>query len=252
MRAQEFITERSKLVHYSGIDLNVSIDGTSIDIRAMSNGKQLGYVVFDRDGNTLVADDLSVDEKFQKQGIAKIMYDYVAKELGFKVKASYDQTTLGKKFWEKHQGEKTVWEDQINELFQPGQHWEWTYLEADGAMAKFEVGGIPYFFGASPNFGTPGGWTVVFKIDNDNIDSSSKFGLTGTGNSAQVMSIVVDILRDFLKKYQDKVKALVFSAAEPSRQKLYIKMVLRLLPNWKLTSNPAGNEFTVTAPDKTN
>jgi hypothetical protein len=67
------------------------------------------------------------------------MYDYVAKELGFKVKPSYDQTTLGKKFWAKHQGEKTVWEDQINELFQPKQHWKWTYLTDYGAGARFEV-----------------------------------------------------------------------------------------------------------------
>ena len=42
---------------------------------APESKRELGYVVFDRDGDTLVADDLAVDERQQGQGIAKIMYD---------------------------------------------------------------------------------------------------------------------------------------------------------------------------------
>lgn len=114
MRASEFITE-SKIVHYDGIDLDVSVDGASVIIHAVSNGKQLGYVVFERDGNDLNPLDLSVDERFRNQGIAKTMYDYT-KSLGFKIKASVDQTEAGRAFWHKHRPGKYVWEDEVDEM----------------------------------------------------------------------------------------------------------------------------------------
>ena len=114
MRAKEFVIESKQIVERDGIQLDVTIDGANVDIRAISNGRQLGYVIFDRDGNTLVADDLSIDDRYKGQGIAAIMYDY-AKELGFKVKRSSDQTTAGKYFWDKNKGEEgNVWEN--NEL----------------------------------------------------------------------------------------------------------------------------------------
>jgi 8-oxo-dGTP pyrophosphatase MutT (NUDIX family) len=73
-----------------------------------------------------------------------------------------------------------------------------------------------------------------------------KFGLTGTGNSAEVMSTVVDIMRAFLEKYQDKIQVLTFSAKEDSRQGLYARMVKRLLPNWTMTQK--DEFFTLVAP----
>jgi GNAT superfamily N-acetyltransferase len=115
MRANEFLKE-SKIVEYEGIKLNVAVDGANVDIRALRpDGQQMGYVVFDRDGQTLTPDDLSVDEKYQGQGIAKVMYDYV-KNLGFRIEASYDQTEAGKGFWQKHRGEERVWEDEVDEM----------------------------------------------------------------------------------------------------------------------------------------
>ena len=109
----EMIDVGKKLVDVDGIKLNVSGDGASVEVNAMSNdgGKQLGYVVFNRDGNTLVPDDLAVDERYRGQGIAKIMYDYV-KSLGFVIRRSHDQTSDGKSFWDKNRGEEgMVWED---------------------------------------------------------------------------------------------------------------------------------------------
>lgn len=102
------------IVEFNGLQLDTKVDGANVDIRALASGKQVGYVVFDRDGNTLVPDDLAVDERFQGQGIAKTMYDYV-KSLGFKIEASPDQTEAGKGFWEKHRGEERVWESDISE-----------------------------------------------------------------------------------------------------------------------------------------
>lgn len=105
----EQMTE-SKMVDYDGIQMNVSIDGANIDIRAMSGDHQMGYVVFERDGNTVIPLDLAIDDAHKGQGIAKSMYDYV-KSLGFKIQASPDQTSAGKKFWEKNRGEERVWEE---------------------------------------------------------------------------------------------------------------------------------------------
>jgi predicted chitinase len=116
-KATQQSVNESKIIDYNGIKLNVSIDGANIDIRALSpDGRQLGYVVFDRDGKDLVADDLAIEERSKGQGIAKVMYDYV-KELGFNVKRSYDQTQAGKAFWDKNKGEEGyVWEA---ETYQP-------------------------------------------------------------------------------------------------------------------------------------
>jgi GNAT superfamily N-acetyltransferase len=110
MRAKEFINPKHK-VERQGVTLDVSIDGQNVIIHALANDRQLGYVVFDRDGSTLVADDLAMDERYRGQGIARVMYDYV-KELGFTIKRSSDQTSAGKHFWDKNKGiDNTVWEN---------------------------------------------------------------------------------------------------------------------------------------------
>ena len=112
---REHIPSGKKRITWNGIDLVVSIDGATVDIRAMTGDSQMAYVVFDRDGDTLVADDLAVEEQYKGQGIAKIMYDYV-KELGFRVKRSSDQLVAGKKFWDKNKGAKNnIWEQGVAE-----------------------------------------------------------------------------------------------------------------------------------------
>ena len=112
---REYIPSGKTRITRHGIDLVVSIDGVTVDIRAMSGDSQMAYVVFDRDGDTLVADDLAVEEQYKGQGIAKIMYDYV-KELGFRVKRSSDQLVAGKKFWDKNKGAKNnIWEQGVAE-----------------------------------------------------------------------------------------------------------------------------------------
>jgi ribosomal protein S18 acetylase RimI-like enzyme len=243
---EEEVLDESKIIDYEGIKLNVSVDGANVDIRALRpDGQQMGYVIFDRDGNTLVPDDLAVDDKYQGQGIAKIMYDYV-KSLGFRIEASYDQTEAGKGFWKKHRGEERVWEDEkLDELFQPGKDWKWSFQGSEEAVAVFHVGKLPYMFHA---YGADGQWEVEFKRHGNKLDRSQKFGLTGTGNSAEVMSTVVDIMRAFLDKYKDKIEVLIFSAKEDSRQGLYAKMVKRLLPNWIMRQDK--EEFILIAPSE--
>jgi hypothetical protein len=131
----------------------------------------------------------------------------------------------------------------IKELFQPGKKWQWSFTGSEEAVAVFHVGEVPYMFHA---YGADGQWEAEFKRHGSKLDRSQKFGLTGTGNSAEVMSTVVDIMRAFLDKYKDKIEVLTFSAKEDSRQGLYARMVKRLLPTW--TMRQEGEYFTLIAP----
>jgi hypothetical protein len=131
----------------------------------------------------------------------------------------------------------------VTELFQPGKDWKWSFQGSEEAVAVFHVGEVPYMFHA---YGADGEWEAEFKRHGSKLDRLQKFGLTGTGNSAEVMSTVVDIMRAFLEKYKDKIQVLSFSAKEDSRQGLYARMVKRLLPDW--TMKQSGEHFVLVAP----
>ena len=84
-------------------------------VTATSNGKELGHVLFSIDGNTLLPQDLEVDERYRGQGIAKVMYDYV-KSLGYQIRRSGQQTDAGAGFWGKHRPSQNVWETELDEI----------------------------------------------------------------------------------------------------------------------------------------
>jgi GNAT superfamily N-acetyltransferase len=118
MRAKEFAVEyrepKSKQAHRGGIDLEAWRDGLHFQITATSHGRDLGHVVFDVQfqgkDTILVAQDLMILPEYRGQGIAAIMYDY-AKELGYVVERSPEQTDAGRAFWDKNRGEQgLVWE----------------------------------------------------------------------------------------------------------------------------------------------
>lgn len=223
MRAVEFLTE-SKIVHYDGIDLDVSVDGASVIIHAISNGKQLGYVVFERDGNDLNPLDLSVDERFRNQGIAKTMYDYT-KSLGFKIKASIDQTEAGKAFWHKHRPGKYVWEDSpLNELgnkpypfkLDPDSTKDYKSIVTKDGKIEVQLEG---------KWGSQGwGIDVLFKVDGTT-------DVTGGGDQFRIFSTVSQILKKRLPTMMNQLDpyAIWFHAhnAEQSRVSLYDKYAVR-------------------------
>jgi hypothetical protein len=126
----------------------------------------------------------------------------------------------------------------ITELFQPGKNWQWEFRGSEEVAAQFNVDKHAYRFHAFDDDGT---WEVEFALSDNKDDddrplsSLGKYGLTGTGNAAEVMSIVADIMRSFLSEYDDKITALKFSANEPSRKALYLRMIKRLLPNWRVS-----------------
>ena len=124
MRATEFI--RENVEHFNGLDFSIEIekddeyvddddtDNQTIYVRAFANGRELGHVLFtidyDGQGMILKPQDLEVDERFQGQGIAATMYDYV-KSKGYRIRRSGQQTDAGAGFWNKHRPEQNVWED---------------------------------------------------------------------------------------------------------------------------------------------
>ena len=119
MRAREFVTE-AKTVDYEGLTLKVSKNDHELMVDALDDwgNKVLGHVKFNiGDGRELDPQDLRVDDRYQGQGIARVMYDYV-KSLGYKIVRSPDQTDAGAGFWNKHRGEDVrVWEEeQLDEL----------------------------------------------------------------------------------------------------------------------------------------
>lgn len=139
----------------------------------------------------------------------------------------------------------------ITEVFQPGKTWSWEFKGSEEAFASFKVGEVEYLWSARVlNSRTnPAGWTLAFQV-REKGDWDKTFGITGTGNSTEVMSTAVDITRTFLQEYGNKVLELKFSSLEDSRTKLYAKMIKRLLPNWDLHSKVVHSEtnFYLTNP----
>ena len=117
-------TEESKTVEFEGLTLKVIKQGHELTVDALDDwgNKVLGHVKFNiGDGQELDPQDLRVDDKYQGQGIARVMYDYV-KSLGYTINRSWDQTDAGAGFWNKHRGEDVrVWEQDVAEGKQPGQ-----------------------------------------------------------------------------------------------------------------------------------
>ena len=121
---------RENVEHFNGLDFSIEIekddeyvddddtDNQTIYVKAFANGRELGHVLFtiDYDGQGIILkpQDLEVDERFQGQGIAATMYDYV-KSKGYRIRRSGQQTDAGAGFWNKHRPEQNVWEQGVAE-----------------------------------------------------------------------------------------------------------------------------------------
>lgn len=92
---------------FDGIQIYFEDQGDKIFVQALAGGKELGSVAFVKD--ILLPQDLEVAERFQGQGIASTMYDYV-KSKGYKIRRSSEQTDAGAGFWDKHKPGKKFWE----------------------------------------------------------------------------------------------------------------------------------------------
>lgn len=114
MRAKEFVIEYKQYPtrEYEGVTFTMMEKDGQLIVKALNDfGLPMGHVVFGMDGKELDPKDLEVYDKYQRQGVARVMYDYI-KSQGFTIIRSFDQTDAGKGFWDKHRGEDAyVWED---------------------------------------------------------------------------------------------------------------------------------------------
>lgn len=164
MRAKEFVVEY-KTEEYNGLHFTTDIKNGQLIVRALDDWgtNELGHVVFNiGDQDELDPQDLEVDDRYQGQGIAKTMYDYV-KTLGYEIHRSWDQTPAGAGFWNKHRGaDERVWEEeQLTEAASAiVYHYtntaaaariltsgEFLLASSTGTQAEkdYEVPGYPYF-----------------------------------------------------------------------------------------------------------
>jgi hypothetical protein len=119
-------------------------------------------------------------------------------------------------------------------------------INNEEATAKFTVEGKKYIFNAHLEDGQKKLWIVIFKAVIDHDDFNAEYGITGTGNSTAVFSAVTNILSDFAKRFEKSIDILVIEAKEPSRKKLYLRILNRLFPNWTITEDHRA--ITVTRP----
>jgi hypothetical protein len=135
--------------------------------------------------------------------------------------------------------------ESLNELFDGGKEWKWTYQDKNQASAEFTVGNVHYTFSAGQDPDeAPGDWDIEFAAKQAH--GTASWGVTGTGNSAQVFGTVVEIMKAFIASKKASIRRMTFAAKEDSRQGLYARMVKRLLPKWNLEQN--GEAFVLTRP----
>ena len=96
---------------------------------------------------------------------------------------------------------------------------------------KFQVGGKVYQFMYDV---TQSGNCIAVSFCALGKDNACDFGIMNSGKSVLVFSTAVAILRQILDDMNPRL--LTFSAKEPSRQKLYLRMVKTLLPTWETST----------------
>ena len=101
-------------------------------------------------------------------------------------------------------------------------------FEIDGTTYRFEYARLNYGFGLSVSF------CEVDKETNDCI-----YTVTDSGNNVKVFATVVEILRKLITELD--VKILSFTADEDNRRKLYMRMIKKLIPDWRVYEIPLKN-----------
>ena len=233
MRAREFVTE-AKTVDYEGLTLKVSKNDHELMVDALDDwgNKVLGHVKFNiGDGRELDPQDLRVDDRYQGQGIARVMYDYV-KSLGYTIVRSHDQTDAGAGFWDKHRGEDVrVWEA-FDQPYKTKSE-KSDYGDVD-MLAKLPDGtNLSIMF--NQEYGDEGEEVVQVEFYRNNSQE-----VTGEGDAQRIFATVIDAIQKYIKKY--KPQRLSFSASKAvdmdaddnganfnpeSRAKLYDRLVQR-------------------------
>lgn len=107
----------------------------------------------------------------------------------------------------------------------------------DGLDIEFKVGHVPYLLEITEFKKTPGIFEAIFSHAGM-APWDDATGILNTGNAFQVFSAVAQLLEHSIKVM--RIKAIYFTAAEPSRVKLYRSLTKYFAAklNWKVTQDP--------------
>lgn len=229
---------------YEGVTFTMKEKDGQLIVKPLNDyGISMGHVVFNMDGKILDPQDLVIANKYQGQGIARVMYDYI-KSQGFTIERSWDQTDAGAGFWNKHRGEDVrVWEQTLSEVGDSFYDVDQTsaYSPSKNIRIKHAKGVTPFVPKTRANFKfkTDSGTQYVINLSmmkspkngrtgvevvfyDDNEDDDNKIGITNKGDAVKVFSTVKAVLTKFLSEHpQASVVAFSAKTDEPSRVKLY-------------------------------
>jgi len=121
-----------------------------------------------------------------------------------------------------------VKEDTLNELFDKPVDWHWDEKENGFLSASFMIGQARYvvLLTNEPIYHNDTGEYVddnVWDVEFQDPTANNPHGITGKGNATTVFATVISILTKF--KYDNLQATLKFTAKEPSRQKLYNRLI---------------------------
>jgi hypothetical protein len=129
---------------------------------------------------------------------------------------------------------------QLNELFDDHQKWSWHKTEPGQWIATFNIGDIPYYV----TFAGFNAISITFAaITKTERGSGANQGITGTRGAGQVFATVLEIVRAFLAKRHPREFGFEAKKSQPSRVRLYRKMVTALgdVPGYVFEENDADN-----------
>ena len=112
----------------------------------------------------------------------------------------------------------------IDESFNKVQPYELTRDTSTTKLYTFNIGPLEYLvsFNRGSIDNEESEWECVFRFITES-DDEAKFKITNTGNQMLIFATVIEIMRNFIKKFNSLILLIEFTADknEPSRVKLY-------------------------------
>ncbi len=146
----------------------------------------------------------------------------------------------------------------LNEVFDQPVKWKVIDHQEGFLEVVFTVGPVGYTFWATAvrdaedEMIQPPHFDIEFYAHLPSKENPHKsYGITKSGNQQQVFATILDIIKEFVDEYNPAIMS--FEAKEPSRFKLYKRLVATLLPSWKMIVkgyiiqivNPGANYVTI-------
>ena len=127
----------------------------------------------------------------------------------------------------------------IQELFTQPYDWNWFSQSNEEAIAHFSTGKVDYSVNFTRNFYPDSEQTEWFVEFAASTPQGRSYSITKTGDAAQVFATVLDIIKQFKKSHPKQF--LLFSAEEPSRQKLYLSLIKKLSSSYTVDTDHEYN-----------